>query len=68
MIVPMAPLGFPAAHHAEVCGGIKQRAKRLRVDPYTYWCLTLLMEDLGGLIDICVLMLHKLANAVVLAL
>eukprot|EP00434_Breviolum_minutum_P014198 symbB.v1.2.012519.t1/scaffold867.1/size156651/5 len=25
--------------------GIKQRAKRLGVNPYTYWCLTLLMEE-----------------------
>lgn len=49
-VFPMA-CGF--AHHAEACGGIKQRAKRLRVDPYTYWCLTLLMEDLGGVLETC---------------
>lgn len=26
--------------------GIKERARRLRLNPYTYWCLTLLMEEL----------------------
>ena len=29
-------------------GGVKLRAKRLRLNSYTYWCLTLLMEDLSS--------------------